>query len=220
MGTVVASSGSFFRYRSTELRLIRQRCLTRSHSTRSAQDAPARFTVDVRQYEGSPYLVGPTVTVAPDGKVTASGRAVGTMPLGEWVRVEIVIALGEGTPGTYQLTLRGPGLAAEARELPYQSSNFREVHWLGISSSSEAAGTFYIDNLTDDDTPVDVLRFLDRRTGALPSCASFVTALDAAGAALLAHLVAHHLDGGGLAVAATHAPLGLPPDRVRALSLD
>ncbi len=47
-----------------------------------------------------------------------------------------------------------------------------------------------------------------------------VTALDAAGAALLAHLVAHHLDGGGLAVAATHAPLGLPPDRVRALSLD
>jgi len=47
-----------------------------------------------------------------------------------------------------------------------------------------------------------------------------VTALDAAGAALLADLVAHHLDGGGLAVAATHAPLGLPADRVRALSLD
>ncbi len=111
------------------------------------QDAPARFTVEVRQYEGSPYLVGPTVTVAPDGTVTASGRAVGRMPLGEWVRVEIAIALGEGTPGTYQLTLRGPGLAAEARDLPYSNSGFREVHWLGISSSSDAASTFYIDNL-------------------------------------------------------------------------
>ncbi len=47
-----------------------------------------------------------------------------------------------------------------------------------------------------------------------------VTALDAAGAALLADLVAAHLAGGGLAVAATHAPLGLPAERARALSLD
>ncbi|MFO1307263.1 MAG: cytochrome c biogenesis heme-transporting ATPase CcmA [Burkholderiales bacterium] len=47
-----------------------------------------------------------------------------------------------------------------------------------------------------------------------------VTALDTAGAALLADLVAGHLDRGGLAVAATHAPLGLPPDRTRSLSLD
>ena len=47
-----------------------------------------------------------------------------------------------------------------------------------------------------------------------------VTALDTAGAALLADLVARHLDRGGLAVAATHAPLGLPPDRTRSLSLD
>ena len=47
-----------------------------------------------------------------------------------------------------------------------------------------------------------------------------VTALDAAGAGLLADLVAAHLDRGGLAVASTHAPLSLPPQRARALSLD
>jgi len=46
-----------------------------------------------------------------------------------------------------------------------------------------------------------------------------VTALDAAGIALLASLVAAHLEDGGLAVAATHAPLGLPEERVRALAL-
>lgn len=47
-----------------------------------------------------------------------------------------------------------------------------------------------------------------------------VTALDAAGAGLLAELVAAHLDRGGLAVASTHAPLALPASRARTLSLD
>jgi heme exporter protein A len=46
-----------------------------------------------------------------------------------------------------------------------------------------------------------------------------VTALDAAGAALLASLVAGHLESGGLAVAATHTSLGLPERRVRSLTL-
>lgn len=46
-----------------------------------------------------------------------------------------------------------------------------------------------------------------------------VTALDAAGTELLARIVAGHLAKGGLAVAATHAPLGLPAARVRALAL-
>jgi heme exporter protein A len=47
-----------------------------------------------------------------------------------------------------------------------------------------------------------------------------VTALDAVGAALLGDLVARHLERGGLVVASTHAPLALPPARVRTLSLD
>jgi heme exporter protein A len=46
-----------------------------------------------------------------------------------------------------------------------------------------------------------------------------VTALDAAGTALLATLVADHLASGGLAVAATHTSLGLPEARVRSLAL-
>jgi heme exporter protein A len=46
-----------------------------------------------------------------------------------------------------------------------------------------------------------------------------VTALDAAGTEQLARIVAGHLAKGGLAVAATHAPLGLPAARVRPLAL-
>jgi heme exporter protein A len=45
------------------------------------------------------------------------------------------------------------------------------------------------------------------------------TALDAAGAAMLAGLIAAHLDRGGLAVAATHAPLSLPAAQVDAIAL-
>ena len=46
-----------------------------------------------------------------------------------------------------------------------------------------------------------------------------VTALDAAGATLLAGLVTDHLERGGMAVAATHTTLGLPEARVRPLAL-
>ncbi len=46
-----------------------------------------------------------------------------------------------------------------------------------------------------------------------------VTALDTAGIAFLADMVRRHLESGGIAVAATHAPLGLPESRVRSLAL-
>jgi heme exporter protein A len=45
------------------------------------------------------------------------------------------------------------------------------------------------------------------------------TALDASGTELLARVLARHLAGGGILVAATHASLGLPPPRVRAVVL-
>ncbi len=45
------------------------------------------------------------------------------------------------------------------------------------------------------------------------------TALDAAGTDLLTRILARHLADRGVVVAATHAPLGLPPARVRPLTL-
>lgn len=46
-----------------------------------------------------------------------------------------------------------------------------------------------------------------------------VTALDAAGIAMLAGMVAEHVARGGSAVAATHVPLGLPDAHVRSMTL-
>jgi len=45
----------------------------------------------------------------------------------------------------------------------------------GLASES-AELSFWVSNLTDDDTPVDVQRFFDRRSGTLPDCSSYVTA--------------------------------------------
>ena len=47
-----------------------------------------------------------------------------------------------------------------------------------------------------------------------------LAALDAAGSALLARILGRHLANGGVAVVATHAPLGLPESRFNALVLD
>ena len=45
------------------------------------------------------------------------------------------------------------------------------------------------------------------------------TALDASGTDLLGRVLARHLSGGGILVAATHAALGLPPGRVKSVVL-
>ena len=113
----------------------------------NSRDAPASFNVEVRQWDVSPYLVGPTVSVAPDGKVTAGGRDIGVIPLGEWVHVDIGIELGEGKPKTYQFTLSVPDREPIVAEIPYVSEAFEKITWLGISSNSDAATVFYIDNL-------------------------------------------------------------------------
>lgn len=113
----------------------------------NSQDAPASFYVEVRQWDTSPYLVGPTVSIASDGRVTAGGRDVGVIPLGQWVHVDIDIELGEGKPKTYQFTLSVPDREPIVAEIPYVSNVFERITWFGISSNSDAAAVFYIDNL-------------------------------------------------------------------------
>jgi hypothetical protein len=113
----------------------------------NSPDAPANFYVEVRQWDVNPYLVGPTVSVAADGRVTAGGRDIGVIPLGEWVHVEIGVDLGEGKPKTCRFTLGVPGREPIVAEIPYVSRAFEKITWLGISSTSDAATLFYIDNL-------------------------------------------------------------------------
>ncbi len=113
----------------------------------NSRDAPASFYVEVRQWDVNPYLVGPTVSVAPDGSVTAGRQKIGVIPLGEWVHVDVRIELGESKPRTYRLTLSVPNRKPIVAEIPYLSDAFEKITWLGISSNSDAKTIFYVDNL-------------------------------------------------------------------------
>jgi hypothetical protein len=113
----------------------------------NSKEAPAKFYIEVRQWDVSPYLVGPTVWVEADGIVRAGGRELGTIPLGEWVHVDIHFELGEGKPKAFQFNLTAPGREPITAEVPYVSPAFERVTWLGISSNSDTETVFYIDNL-------------------------------------------------------------------------
>ncbi len=138
----------------------------------NSKESPASFFIEARQSNPvSSYLVGPTVSVRPDGKVLASGREIGTVPLGTWVHVDIRMDLGEGKPATYDLSMSVPGRDPVAAKLPYGKSKFCKITWLGISSTSNANTVFYIDNLklgTQEELarpPVHRARSARRRTG-------------------------------------------------------
>jgi len=67
----------------------------------------------------------------------------------------------------------------------YESSKYAQEHNLIETGSRGIAGiraglivdnweyVIWVKNLTDDDTPIDILRYIDKRTGNLGSCASF-----------------------------------------------
>ena len=52
----------------------------------------------------SPYRVGPSLWVR-DGHLSANGQALMDLPLGVWVRFEIVCPLGNRATGAYDLTV-------------------------------------------------------------------------------------------------------------------
>lgn len=113
----------------------------------NSKETPARFVIEARQYNDGDYTTGPAVAVTPDGTVIASGKELGSIPLGEWARVEIALNLGPSAPGTYQIVLRAPGREPVTAELPWVRKEFREIHWLGVSSSSTDKAAFFLDNL-------------------------------------------------------------------------
>lgn len=118
-----------------------------SWDMRNTRAAPASFYLEARQWDSDPYLVGPTVSVAADGKVTAGKQPIGTIPLDEWVHVDIRFRLGEGSPTSFRVTLAPADREPIVAEIPYPSPKFERVTWFGISSTSDAAAVFYLDNL-------------------------------------------------------------------------
>jgi hypothetical protein len=96
----------------------------------------------------SPYRVGPSVWIQPDGAVTIGGREVARIPLDEWSVLRVECALGKDADGTFDLEVTLPGQAPQRIEdLPCGSAEFRSLEWLGFVMNADAAAVAYLDDV-------------------------------------------------------------------------
>jgi len=108
----------------------------------------AKVLVEGRDSTPYPACIGPSVTFDERGNVTAGGKALGSVPLGQWVHVEIEFGLGQTAPKTYEVALSWEGGEPLAfRDLPVSGWQFRELHWFGFVSNADADAVFYLDNV-------------------------------------------------------------------------
>lgn len=130
----------FYRPRMTE-GAVRQ-----SFDLRLEKDA--RVLVEWRDEGEYPGCIGPSVSFDAEGRVVAAGKAVATIPVGQWSRIEIEAALGKEAPRTFTLAVTGPdGKRRAFPGLPFAGKDFRELHWLGFVGVAAADSVFYVDNL-------------------------------------------------------------------------
>jgi len=110
----------------------------------------ARFFTEWRDDAATyPQNVGSTVRFDGNGNVTAGGNVLTQVPAEVWVHVQIEATLGQNAPRTFKLTITTTGAAAKTfADLPIPGAGFRELHWLGFSSTAAADTTFYLDNMS------------------------------------------------------------------------
>jgi hypothetical protein len=100
-----------------------------------------------------PENIGPSVTFdarGPGGpaRVEVAGKALTTIPVGEWVHVETECALGDDPGRTFTLSIGVQGKDPERfADLSLKGNEFHELHWLGFVSIAEDKAVFYLDNV-------------------------------------------------------------------------
>ena len=97
---------------------------------------------------GSPYKVGPSLRVEADGTLQVGGKALMTLPAGQWLTLAVKTSLGTGN---WNLEVRLPG-RTPARKFPGLAcdKNCQKLAWWGFVSDADAATVFYLDDLLMD----------------------------------------------------------------------
>ncbi|MBI3920974.1 MAG: right-handed parallel beta-helix repeat-containing protein, partial [Armatimonadetes bacterium] len=95
-----------------------------------------------------PDCIGPSLTFEGTGKVTASGKLLTTIPVEQWIHIEIECALGKKAPRTYSVAITSSGGTMQRFEnIAYTGKDFVELHWLGFVSTAENKAVFFVDNV-------------------------------------------------------------------------
>lgn len=114
---------------------------------KNSGDAPAEICIELRDWRRSPFRVGPTMRIMPNGELKAGGQSIASVPLGQWIHLEVTFGLGDSVGKTYELKLTWPGIETQTLKVPYGSPDFAILTWLGFISESEGRTVFYVDNV-------------------------------------------------------------------------
>jgi hypothetical protein len=111
-------------------------------------DSNADFFTEWRDTGTYPRNVGLSVRFDGTGQVSVAGRALARFPAESWLRVTIEAPVGKNGARTFKLKITPSGAATQTfAGLPITGPDFRELHWLGFSSTASTDTTFYLDNL-------------------------------------------------------------------------
>ncbi len=88
--------------------------------------------------------------------MSVAGRKLAEISPERWLHVEIEAPVGPSAARRFRLTLTPAGGPAQSfADLPMPGAEFRELHWLGFSSTAAADTAFYLDNLTFGPVPAN-----------------------------------------------------------------
>lgn len=114
-------------------------------------DRPPLLYLDPRQYSDrgvAEYFSGPMLTIAPDGTISAGGKALASVPLGVWFTLQLDYTLGDDAPAATPLVLTVRGEESVHLQVPHVSPGFQRLERLVIASLSDEESVFYVDNIT------------------------------------------------------------------------
>lgn len=138
--------------------VVRFQCDVLNDATR-----PSECFIGLRDYtqKGFEYREGVSIALRADGTVAAGGKVLTKIQPGKWIHIDILLALDapiahganvrEGqkpNPVGYSLAVTPDG-GQEQRfdRVPCLHSEFRQVTWLGFSSSGKPGAVFHVDNI-------------------------------------------------------------------------
>jgi hypothetical protein len=108
----------------------------------------AQLDFEWRDWSEGNYLTGPRFSIR-GGKLRGPNNTTLTVPSNEWFRLSITAGLGAKFDGRWQLTVQPKGQPATTTpNLPFASTNFKKLTWVGFTSGATNTTAFYLDNFS------------------------------------------------------------------------
>jgi len=97
----------------------------------------------------SPYNAGPSIFIQADGTLTASGVSVTSVPLNEWITLDITFDVGPQGGGLYDLAVTTESTGTETfTDLGTEDLAICGLRWLGFVSNANAATEMFLDDVS------------------------------------------------------------------------